>query len=108
MRGDILGGLAGPDLATQGLPNVASYVRPYCEGTGRSGVPELKFCVVLSLFRLAAILHGIHRRVARGTPASVHAQEMGAKLERVAALVFGRRCWAAPFRHEARAESPYP
>ncbi|SAK88970.1 phosphotransferase [Caballeronia hypogeia] len=90
MPQDILGGLAGTDLAAHGLPDEAGYVRAYCERTGRSGIPELKFYIVLNLFRLAAILHGIRGRVARGTAASAHAQAMSAKLERVAALAWAQ------------------
>jgi aminoglycoside phosphotransferase (APT) family kinase protein len=85
---DILGGLGGTNLAALGLPGEADYVRAYCERTGRQGIPDLDFYIVLNLFRLGAILHGIRGRIARGTAASAQAQQMSARLERVAALAW--------------------
>ncbi len=81
-------GLAGLDLASLGIPSEADYVDAYCRRTGRAGIPHLDFYMVFNLFRLAAILHGIRGRIARGTAASAHATAMAAGLEPLAQLAW--------------------
>ena len=88
MPRDILGGLAGIDLRSAGLPDEDAYVRAYCQRTGRAGVPDLDFYIAFNMFRFAAILHGIRGRAARGTAASAEADLMSSRLERVAALAW--------------------
>jgi aminoglycoside phosphotransferase (APT) family kinase protein len=88
MPRDILGGLAGMNLQSGGLPDEASYVRAYCDRTGRAGIPDLNFYIAFNMFRFAAILHGIRGRVERGTAASAEASRMSSKFERVAALAW--------------------
>jgi aminoglycoside phosphotransferase (APT) family kinase protein len=73
-------GLVGADLAALGIPTEAQYVAEYCRRTQRAGIPGLDFYVAFNLFRLAAILHGIKGRVARGTAASESAREVVAAL----------------------------
>ncbi|MEF7616721.1 phosphotransferase [Aquincola sp. MAHUQ-54] len=88
MPPDILGGIAGIDLAAHGLPTEAQYVAAYCARTGRAGIPDLDFYVVFNMFRFAAILHGIRGRAARGTASSADAQAMGDRFARVADLAW--------------------
>ena len=83
-----IGGMAGAELMTPGIPSEADYVAAYCRRTGRSGVPDLNFLIVFNIFRLAAILHGIKGRVARGTAASDHARDMAARFEPLAELAW--------------------
>ena len=83
-----IGGMAGAGLTTPGIPSEADYVAAYCRRTGRSGVPDLNFLIVFNIFRLAAILHGIKGRVARGTAASDHARDMAARFEPLAELAW--------------------
>ena len=84
MPSAITGGLAGSDLAALNIPSEQDYVAAYCARTGRSGIPDLDFYVAFNMFRLAAILHGIKGRLARGTAASAHAGKMVARLEDLA------------------------
>ncbi len=81
-------GLAGLDLATLGIPSVEEYVAAYCRRTGRSGIPHLDFYVAFNMFRLAAILHGIRGRIARGNASSEHAVKTAAALEPLADLAW--------------------
>ncbi|WP_423197514.1 MULTISPECIES: phosphotransferase [unclassified Cupriavidus] len=90
MPRDILGGIAGLDLAAAGLPDEAAYVRAYCARTGRAGIADLDFYIAFNMFRFAAILHGIKGRAARGTAASADAQAMGARFARVADLAWAQ------------------
>ncbi|MDP9413824.1 MAG: phosphotransferase [Pseudomonadota bacterium] len=81
-------GLAGEDLRALNIPSESDYVAAYCERTGRSGIPDLDFYIAFNMFRLAAILHGIKGRIARGTAASAHAGKMVAGLEPLADLAW--------------------
>src|SRR3546814_9808164 len=88
MHTGITGGLAGLDLAQLNIPSEADYVAAYCRRTGRSGIPDLDFYIAFNMFRLAAILHGIKGRLARGTAASAHAASMVAGLDGLAELAW--------------------
>jgi aminoglycoside phosphotransferase (APT) family kinase protein len=88
MPAAIFTGLAGLDLAALGVPSEEDYVAAYCRRTGRSGIADLDFFMAFNMFRLAAILHGIKGRIARGTAASDHAQSMVARLEPLADLAW--------------------
>lgn len=81
-------GLAGLDLAHLNIPSEADYVAAYCRRTGRAGIPDLDFYIAFNMFRLAAILHGIKGRMARGTAASAHADKMVSGLEPLADLAW--------------------
>ncbi len=82
----ITAGLVGTDLAAAGIPSEQEYVARYCERTGRDGIENLSFYLSFNMFRLAAILHGIKGRVARGTAASAHAKQMASFVEPLAEL----------------------
>jgi aminoglycoside phosphotransferase (APT) family kinase protein len=80
MKPTVIAGLQGADLAALGICSEADYVTAYCRRTGRQGIPHLEFYVAFSLFRLAAIFHGIKGRIARGNAASARAQDLVASL----------------------------
>jgi aminoglycoside phosphotransferase (APT) family kinase protein len=90
-------GLAGKDLAALNIPSEEDYVAAYCRRTGRDGIPDLDFYMAFNMFRLAAIVHGIKGRLARGTAASAHADRMAAGLEPLADLA-----WQQAVRSGAR------
>jgi aminoglycoside phosphotransferase (APT) family kinase protein len=77
-------GLAGLDLAALNIPSEAEYVATYCRRTGRDSIPDIDFYMAFNMFRLAAIVHGIKGRLARGTASSGHAAQMAASLEPLA------------------------
>ena len=70
-------GIGGLDLATLGIPPESDYIRLYCERTGLATPEALKadwdFYLAYNLFRLAAILQGIAKRVEAGTASSAQA-----------------------------------
>ena len=75
-------GIGGCDLAALGIPDETSYVRRYCERTGRSDPEALmadwNFYLAYNLFRMAGILQGIAKRVVDGTASSAQAMSAGA------------------------------
>ncbi|MCV2348603.1 phosphotransferase family protein [Paucibacter sp. Y2R2-4] len=83
-------GLAGLDLQILGIPSELDYVRRYCERSGRSHVETLmrdwNFYLAYNLFRIAAILQGIAKRVEEGTASSAQAREAAAGAAPLAAL----------------------
>jgi aminoglycoside phosphotransferase (APT) family kinase protein len=83
-------GLAGLDLSALNIPSEADYVAAYCRRTGREGIDRLNFYLAFSLFRLAAIIHGIKGRLIRGTASSPQAAEAAAQLDDIAALALAQ------------------
>jgi aminoglycoside phosphotransferase (APT) family kinase protein len=81
-------GIAGLDLPSLGIPSEAEYVSRYCERTGRKGIDpsHWDFYLAYNLFRIAAILQGIRKRVVDGTAASAHAQDAGSRARPMAEL----------------------
>lgn len=79
-------GLAGLGLPALGVPSEDDYVAAYCRRTGRDGIEHLDFYVAFSLFRLAAIIHGIKGRLVRGTASSPQAAAVVEQLDRIASL----------------------
>ena len=75
-------GLGGLDLAALGIPDEKSYVRRYCERTGRPDpdavMRDWNFYLAYNMFRLAGILQGIAKRVEMGTASSAQARQAGA------------------------------
>lgn len=70
--------LMGADLSSLGIPKEEDYIARYCELTGRSGIDNWNYYIAFNMFRLAAILQGIARRVLDGTAASKQAETAGA------------------------------
>jgi aminoglycoside phosphotransferase (APT) family kinase protein len=69
-------GLVDKPLHELGIPDEESYIRKYCERTGRNaGIRHRNFYLAFNFFRLAAILQGIAGRVRDGTAASAHAAQ---------------------------------
>jgi aminoglycoside phosphotransferase (APT) family kinase protein len=81
-------GIAGLDLAQLGIPSEAEYVQAYCRRTGRAGIDpsHWDFYLAYNLFRIAAILQGILKRVVDGTAASIHARDAGMRARPMAEL----------------------
>ena len=90
MPAGITAGLAGLDLPALNIPSEADYVAAYCRRTGRDCIADLDFYSAFNMFRLAAILHGIKGRVARGTAASAHAEAAVAGLDSLAELAWAQ------------------
>jgi aminoglycoside phosphotransferase (APT) family kinase protein len=59
-------GLANIDRTALGIPTEEEYVARYCERTGLSEIPNWKFCLAFSFFRLAAIVQGVKKRGLEG------------------------------------------
>ena len=70
-------GIAGLDFEALGIPSEAEYIRLYCERTGLATPEQLKvdwnFYMAYNMFRIAAILQGIAKRVEAGTASSAQA-----------------------------------
>jgi aminoglycoside phosphotransferase (APT) family kinase protein len=83
-------GIGGLDLAELGIPPEGEYVRRYCDRT-RLATPESlaadwNFYLAYNLFRIAAILQGIAKRVDDGTAASEQARQTGSGARPLAEL----------------------
>jgi aminoglycoside phosphotransferase (APT) family kinase protein len=85
-------GIGGLDLQALGIPAQDEYIRRYCERTGLTTVEALKadwnFYMAYNMFRIAAILQGIARRVVDGTAASADAVSSGASARPMAELAW--------------------
>jgi aminoglycoside phosphotransferase (APT) family kinase protein len=77
-------GLAGTDFAAAGIPSEADYVAAYCQRTGRQAIAHWDTYIAYNMFRLAAILQGIMKRVLEGTAANKKAEESGRRARAVA------------------------
>ena len=75
-------GLGGLDLAALGIPDEKTYVRRYCERTGRPDpdavMADWNFYMAYNLFRMGGILQGIAKRVEMGTASNEQARQAGA------------------------------
>jgi aminoglycoside phosphotransferase (APT) family kinase protein len=81
-------GIAGLNLKELGIPSESEYVARYCERTGRKAIQasQWDYYMAYNLFRMAAILQGIAKRVLEGTAASTHAAEAGSRAPLLAGL----------------------
>ena len=74
-------GIAGLDLGALGIPDEDTYIRRYCERTGIATPEALRadwnFYLAYNMFRIAAILQGIAKRVEAGTASSAQAKASG-------------------------------
>jgi aminoglycoside phosphotransferase (APT) family kinase protein len=70
-------GIAGLDFVDLGIPLEDEYIRMYCDRTGLAQPAQLKadwnFYMAYNMFRIAAILQGIAKRVEAGTASSAQA-----------------------------------
>jgi aminoglycoside phosphotransferase (APT) family kinase protein len=85
-------GIGGLDLAQLGIPTEAEYIRRYCERTGLTTPQALEadwsFYLAYNMFRIAAILQGIAKRVEAGTASSAQAVSSGAGARPMAELAW--------------------
>ena len=81
-------GIAGLDLEALGIPSEADYIRMYCKRVNREPIDpsHWDFYIAYNLFRIAAILQGILKRVVDGTAASAHARDAGSRARPLAEL----------------------
>lgn len=74
-------GIAGLDIAALGIPSELDYIQRYCQRTGIEDVAALQrdwnFYLAYNMFRIAAILQGIAKRVEAGTASSAQAKASG-------------------------------
>ena len=70
-------GIGGLDLSSLGIPLESDYIKLYCDRTRITTPDALKtdwnFYLAYNMFRLAAILQGIAKRVETGTASSAQA-----------------------------------
>jgi aminoglycoside phosphotransferase (APT) family kinase protein len=70
-------GIGGLDFDALGIPQEDEYIRMYCDRTGLAEPQQLKadwnFYMAYNMFRIAAILQGIAKRVEAGTASSAQA-----------------------------------
>jgi aminoglycoside phosphotransferase (APT) family kinase protein len=91
-------GIGGLDFEALGIPSEAEYIRRYCERTGFT-TPEVlakdwNFYLAYNMFRIAAILQGIAKRVEDGTASSEQAKTSGAGAKPMAELAWRFACKA--------------
>lgn len=79
-------GLADADLASLGIPAMEALAARYAAATEREGIPDLDLLLAFSIFRIAAILQGVHARGLSGTAADPTAVETGADVPRLARI----------------------
>jgi aminoglycoside phosphotransferase (APT) family kinase protein len=86
-------GIGGLDVESLGIPTESEYIRRYCERTGLTTPEALKadwnFYMAYNLFRIAAILQGIAKRVEAGTASSAQAVSSAAGAPRLAKMAWG-------------------
>ena len=73
----VAGGFVGADLATLGIPGENQYLSDYANRTGRAQVPDWRYFLAFSLFRVAAIQLGVYARALQGNAASRTAKLFG-------------------------------
>jgi len=85
-------GIADIDVEALGIPTQTEYIRMYCENTKLISPNALKvdwnFYMAYNMFRIAAILQGIAKRVEAGTAASAQAVSSGAGAKPLAQLAW--------------------
>jgi aminoglycoside phosphotransferase (APT) family kinase protein len=83
-------GMAGKDFPALGIPTEEEYVERYFERTGRARIAarDWEFCVVFSMFRLAAIMQGIAKRVLIGSSAEVSGADVGRRARTIADIAW--------------------
>ncbi|MDP2264173.1 MAG: phosphotransferase family protein [Hydrogenophaga sp.] len=85
-------GIGGLDVVALGIPSEDAYIARYCERTGFATPDQLKadwnFYLAYNMFRLAAILQGIAKRVETGTASSAQAVKSAAGARPMAELAW--------------------
>ena len=85
-------GIGGVDVKSLGIPTEDEYIHLYCDRTGLTTPADLKadwnFYLAYNMFRIAAILQGIAKRVEAGTASSAQAKASGAGARPMAELAW--------------------
>jgi aminoglycoside phosphotransferase (APT) family kinase protein len=85
-------GIGGLNLAELGIPSEDDYIRMYCERAGAGSPQALRadwnFYLAYNMFRIAAILQGIAKRVEAGTASSAQAVSSGAGAKPLAQMAW--------------------
>jgi aminoglycoside phosphotransferase (APT) family kinase protein len=85
-------GIGGVNIAALGIPSESEYIHKYCDRTGLANPADLKadwnFYLAYNMFRIAAILQGIAKRVETGTASSDEAKANGAGASPMAELAW--------------------
>ncbi len=85
-------GIGGLDVRSMGIPTEDDYIQHYCQRTGLAKPEQLKadwnFYMAYNLFRIAAILQGIAKRVEAGTAASAQAMSSAAGAKPLAQMAW--------------------
>ena len=81
-------GIAGLDWQALGIPGEDVYIRRYSERTGVAPPAQWHFYLAYNMFRIAAILQGIMKRVSDGTAASQQALDAGKRARPMAELAW--------------------
>jgi aminoglycoside phosphotransferase (APT) family kinase protein len=85
-------GIGGVDVKSLGIPTEDDYIHRYCDRTGLTTPANLKadwnFYLAYNMFRIAAILQGIAKRVEAGTASSAQAKASGAGARPMAELAW--------------------
>jgi aminoglycoside phosphotransferase (APT) family kinase protein len=80
------------DIAALGIPSESENIYRYCDRTGLATPADLKadwnFYLAYNMFRIAAILQGIAKRVEAGTASSDQAKANGAAARPMAELAW--------------------
>jgi aminoglycoside phosphotransferase (APT) family kinase protein len=86
-------GIGGLDFDALGIPQEDEYIRKYCDRTGLADPLQLKtdwnFYMAYNMFRIAAILQGIAKRVEAGTASSAQAVSSAAGARPLAQMAWG-------------------
>jgi len=85
-------GIGGVDIASLGIPSESEYIHRYCDRSSLATPADLKadwnFYLAYNMFRMAAILQGIAKRVEAGTASSEQAKINGAGARPMAELAW--------------------
>ena len=85
-------GIGGVDVKSLGIPTEDEYIHRYCDRTGLTTPADLKadwnFYLAYNMFRIAAILQGIAKRVEDGTASSEQAKASGAGAKPMAEMAW--------------------
>ncbi|WP_138515263.1 phosphotransferase family protein [Rhodoferax bucti] len=85
-------GIGGLDHAALGIPSEQEYIQLYCKRTGLATPEQLRadwnFYMAYNMFRIAAILQGIAKRVEAGTASSAQAVSSAAGARPLAQLAW--------------------
>jgi len=80
----IAAGFVGVDIDALGIPSEEEYLASYARRTHRDPSPLWRFCMAFSLYRTAAIQHGVYARAVQGNASADNALVFGESYRRVA------------------------